>query len=161
MPSKVKTLADLKQALGRLRQGKKVVFTNGCFDILHFGHVRYLQEAKKLGHILIVGVNSDASTKELKGDRRPIFPQDARAEMLAALECVDFVIIFNEPTPERIIDELKPDVHVKGADYKLQDMPEAELVQSYGGEIVLLPLVEGYSTTDILDRIARAYNDAE
>jgi D-glycero-beta-D-manno-heptose 1-phosphate adenylyltransferase len=135
------------------RQGKKLVFTNGVFDILHAGHVHYLEEAKKLGDMLIVGLNSDTSAKLLnKSPNRPINNEEDRAAVLAALRSVDGVLLFHEQTPETLIAELKPDVHVKGGDYKEQDLPEAKIVRAYGGEVVILPFLEGRSTTSILKR---------
>jgi D-glycero-beta-D-manno-heptose 1-phosphate adenylyltransferase len=139
--------------LESLRQGKRLVFTNGVFDILHAGHVQYLERAKALGDLLIVGINTDASVKTLnKGANRPVNTEADRAAVLSALRCVDGVLLFDEQTPERLIAELKPDVHVKGGDYKEQDLPEAKIVREYGGEVVILPLLEGRSTTSILQR---------
>ena len=134
-------------------QNKKVVFTNGCFDILHVGHLRYLNEAKKQGDILIIGVNSDASVKRLKGESRPINNQFDRAEMLGGLKAVDYTIIFEEDTPEKLIEFLKPSIHVKGGDYKKEDLPETKIVESYGGEVRILSFVEGKSTTNIVKKI--------
>lgn len=135
------------------KQNKKIVFTNGCFDILHIGHLRYLIEAKKLGDILIVGVNSDASVKRLKGEKRPINCEEERLEMLSGLKPVDYVIPFSEDTPEKLISELKPSLHVKGGDYLKEELPETKIVESYGGEVIILSLVEGKSTTKILEKI--------
>jgi rfaE bifunctional protein nucleotidyltransferase chain/domain len=137
-------------------QGRKVVWTNGCFDILHAGHARSLADAKALGDILIVGINSDESVRALKGPGRPIMPQEDRAELLAALEAVDYVTIFNEPTPVRALSMLQPDIHCKGAEYAdgSRPIPERETVLAYGGEVRFLPLHRGRSTTDIIDRIA-------
>jgi rfaE bifunctional protein nucleotidyltransferase chain/domain len=142
-------------ALGeRLRaEGKRVVFTNGCFDVLHVGHLRYLQQARALGDVLVVGVNTDAGVRRLKGPERPIVPEEERAELLAGLRCVDYVTLFDEPLPNETIAALRPDVHAKGGDYTEEQLPEAPLVRSYGGEVVLLPLVPGRSTTDLVDRI--------
>jgi D-glycero-beta-D-manno-heptose 1-phosphate adenylyltransferase len=141
------------QELQSLRQGKRLVFTNGVFDILHAGHVQYLERAKALGDLLIVGINTDASVKTLnKGANRPVNTEADRAAVLSALRCVDGVLLFDEQTPERLIAELKPDVHVKGGDYKEQDLLEARIVREYGGEVVILPLLEGRSTTSILQR---------
>jgi rfaE bifunctional protein nucleotidyltransferase chain/domain len=133
--------------------GRKVVFTNGCFDIMHVGHVRYLEESRAMGDCLIVGVNTDLSVKSRKGERRPIVGEAERAEVVAALACVDYVTLFSEATPVEICGELRPDIHVKGGDYTLDQMPEAPVVQSYGGRVVLVPLVEGYSTTNIVKRV--------
>ena len=144
----------------RLRaEGKRVVFTNGVFDILHVGHVRYLQEARALGDALLVGINSDASVRRLKGPTRPVNPEDERAEVIAALACVDGVCIFGEDTPHALIEVVRPSVHAKGGDYKTPDaLPEATLVRSLGGEVVILPLVPDRSTTRLVHRIAGGDN---
>ncbi len=134
-------------------QGKKVVFTNGCFDILHVGHVSYLENAKRQGDILIVGVNSDESTRRLKGPTRPINNENDRACMLSALKSVDYTIIFDEDTPEDLIAYLRPSIHVKGGDYKKDDLPETKIVEAYGGKVVILNFVEGKSTTNIVNKI--------
>lgn len=134
-------------------QGKSVVFTNGCFDILHVGHLRYMNEAKRQGDILIVGVNSDASVRRLKGETRPINCENDRAEMLSGLDAVDFTIIFNEDTPMELIEELKPSIHVKGGDYKKDDLPETEVVERNGGEVRILTFIQGKSTTNIVNKI--------
>lgn len=134
-------------------QGKKVVFTNGCFDILHVGHLRYMEEAKRQGDILIVGVNSDSSVRRLKGETRPINSEMDRAEMLSGLKAVDFTIIFQEDTPMELIDELKPSIHVKGGDYKKEDLPETVIVEKNGGEVRILSFTQGKSTTNIINRI--------
>jgi rfaE bifunctional protein nucleotidyltransferase chain/domain len=139
--------ADLKAA------GQKVVFTNGCFDILHAGHVRYLAAARGLGDRLIVGLNSDKSVKSFKGADRPINGQDDRAEVLSALAAVDYVVIFEDRTAEGLVAEIKPDIYVKGGDYRLEDLPEAKIVASYGGRTVLVPEVPGRSSSNIIGRI--------
>jgi len=145
-----------KELIEKLKsQNKKVVFTNGCFDILHVGHLRYLNEAKKQGDVLIVGVNSDDSVKRLKGDTRPINGENDRAEMLCGLKAVDYTVIFKEDTPERLIEELQPSIHVKGGDYTKDQLPETKIVESYGGEVRILSFVEGKSTTNILNKIKR------
>ena len=136
-----------------LRQNKKIVFTNGCFDIIHVGHVRYLTEAKSFGDILIVGLNTDESVRRLKGNSRPINDQNARAEVLLGLKAVDHVILFGEETAEALIAEIKPDIYVKGGDYTLETLPEAKIVQSYGGRVELVNLVAGHSTTNIVEKI--------
>ena len=135
------------------RDGKKIVFTNGCFDILHVGHLRYLEEAKMFGDILVIGLNSDASVKRLKGDKRPIVPEEERAEMLLGLKCVDYVVIFEENTPVEILGEVKPDVHVKGGDYTKDRLPEAEIVERNGGRVEIVSLIKGKSTTNIVKKI--------
>ena len=132
---------------------KKVVFTNGCFDILHAGHVRYLNAAKALGDVLIVGLNSDESVRRLKGEGRPVNPAADRAEVLAGLRAVDHVIVFGEATAEELVRQLKPDIYVKGGDYSLETLPEAKIVGSYGGKTVLIPMVEGRSTTNVIRRL--------
>jgi len=158
---------SIRQTLGR--RGKTVVFTNGVFDLLHVGHVRYLQAARELGHALFVGLNSDQSAQRLKGPGRPLMPQAERAEILCALACVDYVIIFDEPTAERILEALQPDVYVKGGDYAGETthagqtglasretskaLPEAPVVESYGGRLVILPYTPGHSTSQIIASI--------
>ena len=132
---------------------KKIVFTNGCFDIIHVGHVRYLTTAKNFGDVLIVGLNTDESVKKLKGDSRPLNNQNDRAEVLLGLKAVDYVILFGEETAENLIAELQPDIYVKGGDYTLDTLPEAKIVQSYGGRVELVNLVEGKSTTNIIKKI--------
>ncbi|MBI2863410.1 MAG: D-glycero-beta-D-manno-heptose 1-phosphate adenylyltransferase [Chloroflexi bacterium] len=152
-------LDNLIQVRRRLRsEGKKVVFTNGCFDILHLGHVQYLEQAKALGDVLVVGLNGDASVRRLKGDRRPIMGQEERAHILTALRAVDYVVIFDDDTAEPLVAALKPDVYVKGGDYAWgRDLPEAGIVQGYGGEVSLLPFVAGHSTTDVIETIVDRY----
>lgn len=139
--------------------GKTVVLTNGHFDLLHVGHVRCLQQAKELGDVLFVGVNSDASTRLLKGGKRPIIPEDERARLVAALECVDYVVIFEERTARRLVELLKPDIYAKGGDYGPagKELPEAEAVAAYGGEVRILPYLPGRSTTDIIRTILERY----
>lgn len=133
-------------------EGKKIVFTNGCFDILHIGHVRYLNEAKALGDILILGLNSDSSVKSLKGSNRPINNESDRAEVLSALKAIDYVVIFDEKTAENIVGEVKPDIYAKGGDYSIDTLPEAKIVAEHGGKTVLLQLVDGKSSTNIINR---------
>jgi D-beta-D-heptose 7-phosphate kinase/D-beta-D-heptose 1-phosphate adenosyltransferase len=136
-------------------RGKIVVFTNGVFDLLHPGHVRYLSDARREGDALIVGVNSDRSVRAIKGPERPVFPEQERAEVLAALACVDAACIFDEDTPHAIISHLQPDVLVKGADWGPDDIVGRDVVESRGGRVVRVALAEGYSTTHILDRMKR------
>jgi rfaE bifunctional protein nucleotidyltransferase chain/domain len=156
--AKIKRRSILKNTVEELKAaGKTVVFTNGCFDILHLGHVRYLQDAKALGDCLIVAVNTDDSVKRLKGDSRPLVPEFERAELVAALQCVDYVTLFDEDTPTEIIEYLQPDIHVKGGDYQADDLPESQAVKSYGGKIVIIPLTEGKSTTNLIQRIVEVY----
>jgi D-beta-D-heptose 7-phosphate kinase/D-beta-D-heptose 1-phosphate adenosyltransferase len=137
----------------REHSGQKIVFTNGCFDILHIGHIRYLQEAAKLGDILVLGLNSDASVKRLKGSDRPVNDELDRAELLCALSCVDYVVIFEEDTPLELIKKIKPDVLVKGGDYKNEYVVGTKEVEANGGKLVLIPFVEGKSTTNIIEKI--------
>ena len=144
-----KLIANLRTELAE----KKIVFTNGCFDIIHVGHVRYLTTAKNFGDVLIVGLNTDESVKKLKGDSRPLNNQNDRAEVLLGLKAVDYVILFGEETAENLIAELQPDIYVKGGDYTLDTLPEAKIVQSYGGRVELVNLVEGKSTTNIIKKI--------
>jgi rfaE bifunctional protein nucleotidyltransferase chain/domain len=135
------------------RNGRRLVFTNGCFDLLHPGHIGSLQQARGLGDALMVGLNSDASVRKLKGAGRPVLPERERAEILAALECVDAVVIFDEPTPREVIARLLPDVLVKGGDWPGDQIVGREEVEAAGGRVVSIPVVPGYSTTDILRRI--------
>lgn len=159
MQEKIKTLPELLSIRKRLKaEGKRVVFTNGCFDLLHIGHIRYLAEAKSQGDVLVVGVNSDSSVRKLKGDKRPLVKDVERAELLAALTACDYVTIFAELTPESLIRALQPDVHVKGGDYRKEDLPEAEIVESYGGEVVLVNLILDHSTTDLIRVILERYS---
>lgn len=152
--SKVKELEELKEIVGKLKnESKRIVFTNGCFDILHVGHIRYLSQARMLGDLLIVGVNSDESMRVLKGSGHPIQPEQDRAEILSALESVDFVLIFHEKAPDKLIQELCPDILVKGGDYVMEEIPESKLVESMGGKTVIVEAVEGRSTTSIIKRI--------
>ena len=140
-----------------LRQrGKQIVFTNGCFDIIHAGHVRYLTTAKNFGDILIVGLNTDESVRRLKGKNRPINNQDDRAEVLLGLKAVDHVVFFGEATAENLIAEVKPAVYVKGGDYTLETLPEAKIVQSYGGRVELVNPVAGRSTSNVIEKILEA-----
>ena len=151
---------DMQKKVKQLQEnGKKVVFTNGVFDILHIGHLTYLEEARELGDVLIVGVNSDRSVKTNKGDKRPINPEKNRAEMLLGLKFVDFTVIFDEKTPENLLDLLKPDIHVKGGDYKKEDLPETEIVEKNGGEVKILSFVDNISTTEIINKIIDVYSE--
>ncbi|HEY9898131.1 MAG TPA: D-glycero-beta-D-manno-heptose 1-phosphate adenylyltransferase [Pantanalinema sp.] len=134
-------------------QGGRTVFTNGCFDLMHVGHVRYLQAARALGDRLVVGLNSDRSVRELKGPARPILPEAERAELLAALGCVDAVVVFDERTADAAIQAVRPALYAKGGDYEPDTIPETPLVRSLGGEVVVLPFVEGRSTTSLIARI--------
>ena len=155
-------LIDRKDAVtfceGLRQRGKQIVFTNGCFDILHAGHVRYLTTAKSFGDVLIIGLNTDESVRRLKGENRPINTQDDRAEVLLGLKAVDHVIFFGEQTAEALIAEVKPAVYVKGGDYTLATLPEAAIVQSYGGRVELVNLVAGRSTTNVIEKILAEKN---
>ena len=133
---------------------KKIVFTNGCFDILHVGHVRYLSAAKEFGDVLIVGLNNDSSVKMLKGNNRPINTESDRAEVLLGLKAVDHVVLFGEKTAEGLISEIKPDIYVKGGDYTIETLPEAKIVQNYGGRVEFIPMVAGRSTTNVIKKIS-------
>jgi D-glycero-beta-D-manno-heptose 1-phosphate adenylyltransferase len=137
------------------RDGRRVVFTNGCFDILHPGHVRMLEKARSLGDALIVGINSDSSVLEIKGPQRPLIPEAERAELLAALEAVDFVTVFDEPTPRELIAAILPAVLVKGSDWGPNEIVGREEVEAAGGEVISIPLEVGYSTTKLIERIRR------
>ncbi|MCL6582854.1 MAG: adenylyltransferase/cytidyltransferase family protein [bacterium] len=148
---KLKTREELSHLSKELRaEGKRIVLANGCFDLLHVGHIRYLQGAKELGDILIVGLNSDQSARILKGQSRPLFPQDERAEMLAALACVDYITIFPELTVENLILALKPDIQAKGTDYTEESVPEAAIVRSYGGRVAIVGDPKSHSSSDII-----------
>lgn len=136
----------------RLHQ-EKLIFTNGCFDILHIGHIKYLEEAKSLGDVLMVGINTDRSVSLLKGPNRPIVRQNDRARIISSLYCVDYSILFDEHTPEKLISELKPDVYVKGGDYKIEDLPESRIVQSYGGVVNIARYYQGKSTSNLIQKI--------
>ncbi len=158
MNSKLKRQAELKEIFSRLKkEGRKVVFTNGCFDLLHVGHIRYLRQAKAEGDILVVGLNGDGSVRSLKGKSRPLVGQEERAELLAALEMVDFICIFNESTPLNLIKALQPDVLVKGGDWNKDDIVGRKEVEGWGGRVVTASLVSGRSTRDLISRIVKSY----
>lgn len=155
---KTYTRKELATKLEHLRSsGKVVVTTNGCFDVLHLGHLRYLQAARKLGDCLVVAINSDASVRQLKGQNRPLVPEDERAEMLAGLVCVDYVVIFPELTPVDLLSELKPNIHVKGGDYQLEQLIERDTVEANGGKVIVGLNVPGKSTTDLIEVICERY----
>jgi D-beta-D-heptose 7-phosphate kinase/D-beta-D-heptose 1-phosphate adenosyltransferase len=158
MQTKIKTVQELRPLLDILRAtGKKIVFTNGCFDIIHTGHTRYLAIARSFGDLLVVAVNSDASVRIIKGDKRPINAEAERAETLAALESVDFVTIFDEPDPHKVISALQPDVLVKGGDWSIEKIIGRDVVEARGGRVVNVPYVEGASTTGIIEKILKNY----
>lgn len=146
-------LDDLLSQLQNDRQGRKLVFTNGCFDILHIGHVKYLQEAKACGDLLVVAVNSDRSVRELKGPERPLQSENDRAEILAALEAVDYTVIFDEETPIKHIEAIKPDVLVKGGDWAIEQIVGSDFVLKNGGEVKSLQFIQGRSTTNVVEKI--------
>ena len=135
--------------------GQRVVFTNGCFDILHAGHVRYLEAARALGDCLVLGLNTDASVRRLKGETRPVNTELDRAAVVGALVAVDYVVLFDEPTAEMLIEKVRPAVYAKGGDYTRETLPEARIVEAYGGEVALVPLVAGKSTTGIIEKAGR------
>ena len=154
------TAEEMRKKIVKLQKaGKKIVFTNGVFDILHIGHLTYLEEAGNLGDILVVGVNSDASVKVNKGDKRPINSEKNRAYVLLGTKFVNYAVIFDEKTPEKLLDVLKPDVHVKGGDYKKEDLPETKIVEGNGGEVKILSFVDNVSTTQIINKIIEAYKN--
>ncbi len=151
---KIVGLKELQRTLAGLKcQGRTIAFTNGCFDILHFGHVQYLEKAKGQRRVLVIGLNSDQSVRKIKGPRRPIVAQNARAAVLAALACVDYVTIFNEETPQKLIAALKPDVLVKGADWKGKAVAGSDVVRRYGGKVEYVRYVPQYSSTNIIEAI--------
>jgi len=154
--ARVLTWDQTRSFVGRSRaERRRVVFTNGVFDLLHPGHIRYLQLARNLGDLLIVGLNADASVRRNKGPGRPLTPQDERAEILAALECVDAVVVFGEDTPDEIVRLVQPDVLVKGADWPADQIVGRDTVEARGGRVVLVPVEQGHSTSAIVDRIKR------
>jgi len=145
---------NLSDLIKKLRsEGKKIVTTNGCFDLLHVGHVRYLQKSKSFGDILIVMLNSDMSVKRLKGDSRPLNNEQDRAEILCALSCVDYVVIFEKDTPRDLLDIIKPDIHTKGGDYTLETLPEADVIIKNNIKLELITFVEGKSTTNLINKM--------
>ena len=136
------------------RKGSRIVLANGCFDVLHVGHIRYLEAAKALGDLLIVGVNSDEQTRRLKGEGRPLAPQDQRAQIVSALAAVDFVTIFDEPTVEQLLLALRPDVHAKGTDYTEDTVPERDVVRSFGGQLAIVGDPKNHSSSEIIDKVS-------
>lgn len=157
--AKIKSLEVLSALIAAEKnRGKRIVFTNGCFDLLHFGHVKYLQKARSLGDLLVLGLNSDASVRRLKGPKRPLIDQDERAHLLAALDCIDYVVIFDEDTPLNLITSLKPHILAKGGDYSLDGVVGRDVVESYGGRVELITFVDGKSTTNIIERVLELYS---
>lgn len=154
MTKKILTRAEAREAVWAGRAaGKKIVFGNGCFDLLHAGHVRYLRGAKALGDMLIVAINSDRAVRELKGNGRPFMPQDERAEILAAFEMVDYVVVFDDLTVRSLLMELQPDVHAKGTDYTTETVPEREVVLGYGGAVAIVGDPKDHSSTEMIGRL--------
>lgn len=155
---KIKNVSKLKTIIRFLKKrGKKIVFTNGCFDILHKGHIELLKEAKSLGDVLVVAINSDSSVKKIKDAKRPINSAKDRALVLSAIEFIDFISIFNQPTPAQIIKKLKPDVLVKGTDWKKDEIVGKDFIESKGGKVYSIPLAKGYSTTNLINKILKRY----
>lgn len=157
--SKIQSLEEIKNAIRALRAaGQKIVFANGCFDLLHVGHIRYLQKARSLGDVLVLGINGDLSVAALKGKGRPLQPEQERAEILAALDCVDYILLFEAPTVDGILRELKPDIHAKGTDYTEDSVPERDTVRSYGGQVAIAGDPKDHSTRDLIRAILSKAN---
>ncbi|MCM8830147.1 MAG: D-glycero-beta-D-manno-heptose 1-phosphate adenylyltransferase [Candidatus Omnitrophica bacterium] len=157
MRGKIKSFREIKKISRQLKkEGRKIIFTNGCFDILHKGHIRLLKKAKSLGEVLIVGLNTDSSVRRLKGEDRPFFKQDERAEILSSLEMVDYIVLFPQDTPYKLIETIKPDILVKGGDYRKDGVVGRDIVESYGGKVYIFPVVKGVSTTKIVEKIKKA-----
>jgi D-beta-D-heptose 7-phosphate kinase/D-beta-D-heptose 1-phosphate adenosyltransferase len=155
---KIQDLRRLKKLISILKaRRKKIVFTNGCFDLLHYGHIKYLQDAKKKGDILVVGINSDASVKRIKEKKRPVVNEKDRLRLVASLESVDYVVLFKEDTPLKIIKFIKPDVLVKGADWDKNNIVGRDIILSYGGRVSTIKFVKGYSTSNLIKKIARRF----
>jgi len=158
LKEKIKPLSSLKKIIAALRKrGKSIVFTNGCFDLLHYGHVKYLEEARAGGDILVVAVNSDASVRRIKGRKRPIVNEGDRLKTVAALESVDYVVLFEEDTPIRVIKTIKPDILIKGADWNRNDIVGGNYISSLGGRAVTIKLVKNRSTTNLIRKIAKVF----
>lgn len=158
LKTKLKPLDIIKSEIQALQQqGKKIVFTNGCFDILHAGHVNIFLQARNLGDALVVAVNSDISIKKIKGEKRPVVTQEQRMQVLAALESIDYVVIFEEKTPLKIIKELQPDILVKGGDWPIETIVGKEIIEKKGGKVLSIPLMEGISTTNIIEEIKKRF----
>jgi len=154
LQTKVLTKEALQKVCSDLKkQGKRIVSTNGCFDILHLGHLQYLEKARALGDVLICAVNSDESVRKLKGPSRPIHSENTRALQLAALESIDYVVVFGEDNPEKILALIQPHVHVKGGDYRAEDLPEKKIVEQFGGEVKCVALTPGFSTTQLIENL--------
>ncbi|MFN4226987.1 MAG: D-glycero-beta-D-manno-heptose 1-phosphate adenylyltransferase [Candidatus Ratteibacteria bacterium] len=157
---KIKSIEEIEKISSNLRkEGKTIVFTNGCFDILHPGHIKVLKKAKSIGDILIVGLNSDKSIRMIKGKKRPIIDQKGRCEILSSLSMVDYIVIFEEKTPEKLIKAILPNFIVKGADYKKEEVVGKDIIERYGGKIVIVPLYKKYSTTNLIKKINENFKD--
>lgn len=160
--NKILTRKEIAKEAARLKEsGKRIVFTNGCFDILHAGHVRYLADARAQGDALVVGINSDESVRQIKGNKRPVISQEQRAEVLSGLSSVDYVVLFNEPDPLNLIREVNPDVLVKGGDWAEENIVGADYVKGKGGRIIRIPVVQGISTSSIIKRILEMSENGE
>jgi len=158
MKQKIKTRKELLRIIKDLKaKGKRIVFTNGCFDLLHIGHVRYLEKARALGDVLVVGVNSDSSVRKLKGPERPILHEEERAGILSGLGCVDYITIFREIDPLKLITSLRPDLLAKGGDWTKEQTVGKEVVERLGGEVVIIPFIKGASTSNLIETILRKY----
>ena len=158
MKQKIKGRKQLLRIIKNLKaKGKRIVFTNGCFDLLHIGHIRYLEKARTLGDILVVGVNSDSSVRKLKGPKRPVLPVKERAEILSGLGCVDYITIFDELDPLRLVTSLQPNVLVKGGDWTKKQTVGREVVERSGGEVVIIPFIKGASTSNLVETILKKY----
>jgi D-beta-D-heptose 7-phosphate kinase/D-beta-D-heptose 1-phosphate adenosyltransferase len=156
LKEKIRNLSSLKKIISRIKKsGKKVVFTNGCFDLLHYGHVKYLEDAKRIGDVLVVAVNSDSSVRRIKGKNRPIVNEKDRLRLIAALESVDYAVLFKEKTPIKVIKLLKPDILVKGADWDKNNIVGADYVRGTGGRVSTVKLIKGRSTTNLIKKIAK------
>ncbi len=156
--SKIAGLKSLKKIVKRLRsKGRKIIFTNGCFDLLHAGHIKYLSAAKKMGDVLILGLNSDSSVRKIKGPKRPLVCQKDRLTVMAGIESIDYVILFNQSTPLELIKALKPDILVKGSDWKTGSIVGADFVKKHGGRVATVTLAKGRSTTNLINKIVKTY----
>lgn len=157
--SKIRNISELQGLIAHAQAaGRRVVFGNGCFDLVHVGHIRYLQGARALGDLLVVGINSDTSVRALKGPGRPLQPERERAEIIGSLECVDYLVIFDEPTVERLLLALKPDIHAKGTDYTSESVPERDTVRSFGGQVAIVGDPKEHSSRDMIETILAKIN---
>jgi D-beta-D-heptose 7-phosphate kinase/D-beta-D-heptose 1-phosphate adenosyltransferase len=160
MKQKIKTRKELLRIIKDLKaKGKRIVFTNGCFDLLHIGHVRYLEKARALGDVLVVGINSDSSVRKLKGPKRPILPEEERAGVLSGLGCVDYITIFSETDPLKLITFLRPDLLVKGGDWTKDQTVGKEVVERLGGEVIIIPFIKGASTSNLIETILKRFQE--